>query len=127
MKFEEVEGILSEGLKYLKYSSAIYKIARKLNSNGKNDKEIETLKSLLLDAAEDFEELEEKYASSKSDKKEIKQQYKETKKKYAILVKKINIERALTGVAGGVAAGVIAILDTLKKKDEFNIPKNILV
>lgn len=116
MNFEEVENIneniiLTEGLKHLKYSTALLKMAKKVKPK---NKEAETLKSLALKAANEFSSLEKKYTtSSKAEKKEIKQQYKETKKKYSALVKKINIKRAITGLGSAVAAAALTIVGFL--------------
>lgn len=116
MKFEEVENIneniiLTEGLKYLKYSSALLKMAKKIKPK---NKEAEALKSLAIKAANEFKLLEKKYAvSSKLEKKELKQQYKETKKKYAALVKKINIKRAIIGIGSAAAAVILTVVGFL--------------
>lgn len=116
MNFEEVENIneniiLTEGLKHLKYSTAIFKMAKKIKPK---NKEAEDLKSLAIKAAKEFKLLEKKYATgSKSEKKELKQQYKETKKKYAALVKKINIKRAIVGLGSATAAVILTVVGFL--------------
>lgn len=116
MKFEEAENIneniiLTEGLKHLKYSTAIFKMAKKIKPK---NKEAEDLKLLAVKAANEFKLLEKKYAiSSKSEKKELKQQYKEAKKKYAALVKKINIKRAIIGLGSAAAAVILTVVGFL--------------
>lgn len=116
MLFEEVENIneniiLTEGLKHLKYSTAIFKMAKKIKPK---NKDAENLKALAIKAANEFRSLEKKYTvSSKLEKKELKQQYKETKKKYAALVKKINIKRAIIGLGSAAAAVVLTVVGFL--------------
>ena len=116
MLFEEVENIneniiLTEGLKHLKYSTAIFKMAKKIKPKNKDS---EALRTLAIKAANEFRTLEKKYASSsKLEKKELKQQYKETKKKYSVLVKKINIKRAILGLSSAAAAVILTIVGFL--------------
>ena len=110
---EQYENLLTEGLKIFKYSDALSKMAKKIKPKNQESKEI---KSLSLKAALEFRDLEQEYLSaSRKDKKIIKAKYKQLKKEYSDLLKKINIKRALFGVSGLAATAVLIVAGMIIK------------
>lgn len=110
---EQYENLLTEGLKIFKYSDALSKMAKKIKPKNQESKEI---KSLSLKAALEFRNLEQEYLSaSKKDKKIIKVKYKQLKKEYSDLLKKINIKRALFGVSGLATTAVLIVAGMIIK------------
>lgn len=115
MNFDDVidinEEVLNEGLKHLKYSDVLLKMAGKIKPKNKESSDI---KQLAIQAAKEFRELEKAYAkASKSEKVIVKEKYKSTKKKYSQLIKKINIKRALIGTGSVLGAVILTVAGIL--------------
>lgn len=127
---EEVQ--LLEGIKNFKVSKRFEKTIDNIEKKMKKVEdaaELKSLKSLVTEmrkARDEFEDLEQRYAEdpSKVDKKDLKKQFNEAKKKYSALLTKVTKDNMKTALkSAGVLALVVGSLAALHVALGGEIPK----